>query len=448
MPPTPPPDTSSGPGFRPPSPPPAAPRRIDGLRFSTAAALAILPIVAYLLAMNGLHPGPAGDEKIHLAAIRQFASGDWSNPDLAMFPAYHAVLAFPARILGARPGWIRATGILEALVILASVAWAAQRTRRPGRGHALFQVLWLPMFFPFIPLVYTDPASATWVLLALALQLSRRYKPAAASLLVSCLIRQSNALWVVFFVLWAFHDAFRQPQGFRFGPRPPRPPFRGFGLLLRGAWARGWAHMAVLAAFAAIVLAVGEVVPRSQSIVGPRFNPAQIFAFGIGAGVVWLPIWADEWRGGFGELRAWPRGRLAIVLAAAASLVVVLALCYRNPNPRNQSLYYLRNRPLVMLQAHAAARYAASAFMILTAAAAIRLTRRHPDPWLLAALWLWGLAFMSIHSTVDPRYAIIPFSLLAFFVVPPRGKEPLHAVWLLGWALIMAAGTAAGLWIP
>jgi hypothetical protein len=450
----PPPEPPSEAVAHPPGPTAAAPVRaasaeVGGPRYVTAALLALVPLLVYFVAMNVLHPGPAADERDHLAVIHQFASGDWHHPEaLAMFPAYHAILAFPARILGGGTAWIRATGLLDAIVILVVVGWAAARTRRPGRGHVLLQVLWLPVLFPFVPLIYTDPAAATWVFLAFALQLTRRPVPAAVALAVACLLRQSNVIWVAFFALWALHDAALQPGGFRFGPRPPRPPFRGLGALARETLSRAWPYLAVVAAVAAVMLTLGEAVPKSQNVVGPSFNPAQIFAFGLGAGVIWLPVWVDEWRGGLGELRAWPRGRLVLAAAGVLVLVVLLASFYRNPDPRNQHFYYLRNRALVLLQYHEAARLAASAFMVLTALAALRLTRRHPAPWLLAALWLGSTAFLSIHSTVDPRYAIVPMGLLAFFVVPARGREPMQAIWILAWSLIAAAGTAAGLWIP
>jgi len=275
-----------------------------------AIGVALATITAWYVVVTLCLPHTLGDEMYHVPAIRDLADGQPLGRELPMPPTYHWIASWPARLVGDELCMIRAFQALVGVATVFVFRAAARRLHPAGDARRLLLLAWRPLVLPFFVLAYTDVASLLALLAAVYFHVRARHLFGAAALLLACLIRQSNLLWVVFFAAWRTYEAWgslsategadggqgavkKTPLPVREGaggessattqpPHPTSPP-RGRGVLGGGAtrWlyvAKGerlWLHALVLVVGAGFLLTRGRVVMAPFFENRPAFNPAQ-----------------------------------------------------------------------------------------------------------------------------------------------------------------------------
>jgi len=409
--------------------------------------LAVLGIALWYTLVTCTRPSGIGDEGLHLTVIRALANGDWQPVhNLPMPPTYHLLMALPARLFGANIAIVRAANALLALLAIFLYHLAARHHHPDYSPHHLLRFACNPLLLPLWVLIYTDLASLLALLLALNLHLRRHTLLTVAALLLACLIRQSNLVWVAFFATLTIDDWWR-----RRNHDQPTPFHHKLHHLLVAAARQTWPHLLLLLAAAITLTLRGGPVLSTTHENTVRPNIAQFYLFALTAGLLWIPLWTRQ-------LPAlWTR-RIAPTLlrgwgsAAAIAAVGLLALAFSNPHPWNQDLTYLRNWPLRAMADLPPARWLLSALIVVVAAALLHATWQSRARRTLALIWLCSFLFLLPHYLVDPRYFVIPVVLIDFFTPLERPLAQKLTGWYLLLTLAVATliackpGSLSGLW--
>ncbi len=398
---------------------------------STAPALwlAIGSVVALFVALSFINPVPIADEGgQHVHAIREFYNGHWTLPDHPpMLPTYHIVAALCLKAFGPHLAVLR--GLSAILAILAIVVFSAATRQRALEqpGDAILHFAWLPILFPFLAMVYTEAMSMLLLVLALYMHVRRRFLLSAAMLLLACLVRQSNALWVIFMAIWALAGVWDQSRTSASGPKAA--PLRGF---VRAGIGRVWGYLIVLALAGAFF-----IYNRGPSLTmveanRPRFNVAQFYLFALFIIFLWAPIWVSRLHQDVQHFCQWAvyhrLGAVLVVILAIAT-ALLLALGYDNPHPWNRNVQYLRNLPLVAMSRSANVRFAVGCLIIIVAPIIVRFTLGQANRRLLGLVWLLSLIYLLPHSLAEPRYYIVPAFLLNLLTRYTPGQARSLTVW-------------------
>lgn len=402
------------------------------LRFShrcLVAAFALTLLWGALYA--GFAHGPLCDESGHVGVITHFAENrpGWP-PSLTTPPGYQ----FFALVLGGgQPSLAaaRLTGTLFGLLALAAFAGAWHRLHARPAGPATLLFALLPIFQPFTGLAYNDVTALAFLLCAVWAQLAGRLPTAALALGAACLVRQTNLVWVPFFILW---EILRQPA-------PAATPIWRHAVITTFTRMRG--HVILLGLAAAILLYAGRFTPGTANSNDLRPNPAAFTFAALLIVVLGLPVWLAHLRPALICFTAAARRRptfATLWLATAAVIVGIIAATYTNPHGWNRDLWWdgvrftlLRNWPLVYIEKNSALRVVAGCCVVFAALALAHLCRAQRHGRALALTFPSGAILLGSNYLVDPRYYLTPAALLLLFIVPNRRDFLLLAAW---WALI------------
>jgi len=373
-----------------------------------ALCLAIGSVVVLFACLSIFNPNPIADEGgQHLHAIAQFYNGDWSVPShLPMLPTYHAIAALCWKVFGPHLVVLRALNAILAVLSIIVLARIARSESFEQPAEAILHFAWLPILFPFLPMVYTEAMSMFCLVLAVYMHVRRRHALSAVMLLLACLVRQSNAVWVVFMALWALADMSKQLRTSTCETRTV-----AFYALARRGLARVWAHAVVLALAAAFFISNGGPTLTTVEANRPRLNVAQFYLFALFIIFLWLPIWLSRIRQDVPALCHWALqhpARAGAVLLAAGAAVCMLTATFENPHPWNSNVDYLRNLPLIAMSESRGVRVAVACLIILIAPVIVRFTLGQTNRRMLGVLWLLSLVFLLPHSLAEPRYYIVP----------------------------------------
>ena len=389
-----------------------------------ALGLAVGSVALLFVGLSLLNPRPIADEAgHHLHVIRQFYNGDWSWPDhLPMLPTYHVVATGVAKVCGANLFVLRAFSAMMAIFAIIIFRGVTRHRSFDEPDDALLHFAWHPILFPFTVLVYTDIAAMLCLVGAVYLQVRRQLLLSALLLLLACLARQSNVVWVVFMAVWAVVERFDDDRA---GVKAVLP--------------RLGPHLALVVAAAVYFILMGGASPAPVEANRIRINVAQFYLFALFIVVLWAPIWLarlpDDWR----AFCRWGVGHPGAGVTATLvgwALVPVLAIGFGNPHPWNSNPDYLRNWPLMLLADSWAARIAAGILIIGLAPSVVRFTLAQPQRRLLGWTWLLSFLFLLPHSLAEPRYYIVPVFLLNLFTRYSASS----ARHLTLWYLFLSAG--------
>jgi alpha-1,2-glucosyltransferase len=149
--------------------------------------------------------GQSVDENVHYDQIRRLAQGDRSmNAALTMLPGFHAIVAALVWPLGVSNFSVRLAVFALSIATVAAFHWLARTFQPEHAASRTLQFTLLPILFPQFFLIYTDVTSVLFVLLMMLAAGKRRYALAGILGLLSCLVRQDNAVWVVFAAAWSY----------------------------------------------------------------------------------------------------------------------------------------------------------------------------------------------------------------------------------------------------
>jgi alpha-1,2-glucosyltransferase len=358
------------------------------------------------------------DEVSHVPQIRRFASGQFAtDPELAMLPGYHVLMAGASRLFGFDGlAFFRGANALLCLGSL-PVFWAARRhVDRQGVVVAGLQYYFLPVLFPIHVLVYTDVLAVALLLLAALLAMRRAPAASAAAAAAALLVRQMLAVWLPLLLALNLVSL-----------REPRQRSRA-ALLYAG----------VAGAFLGFVAwnggpAIGDVEHQPF----PSFHTGNVHFFLAVSLLALFPLHL-----GFAAagrcVRARPGLAAGVVLAVAAALAF-----FRNDHDYNQVAGFVRNDFLIWLVGSPLHR--ALAFPPL-ALVAVSMLRPRIHGGLGALFWASALASLSLSWLVEPRYSIAPLALWLLLreresEVIERAALGVEAAWSAGfsWALVRGA---------
>lgn len=412
-------------------------------RTAIIAGLSIL-LAGWYIVLTCVHPAPIGDEQYYRPGIAALLRGQGGvTQGFSPTPTYFWLLTGVASLLGDSVWVLRGVSLAAGVIGLVAYQRAVAARYPADRGARAACLALHPLLVPFWALVYTDVPSLAAILLTLNWHVRGRHVLAAAGALAATALRQSNAVWLVFFAVLA---AVEWRQTIPNGERPmansgkrhaaSRPPWtwRYWLSSLRPVL---WPYL-VAAGLLVVMVAGGLLRVLPEPIVGPRANPAHFYGLSLAAAVLWVPVWLPHLR------RIWPRTVTPRLLrpwfwAAVVGAVGVLALAFTNPHPWNTDLAFLRNWPLWAMTHWVPARFAAAGLLVVVLPPLVAAMWQNENRRTLGLLWLFALLFLLPHYMVDPRYYIIPLVLADFFMP----QAVVHRGALCTWYVLLTAGVAA-----
>lgn len=387
-------------------------RQRTSRRWLATTALALLAAgVALAMHLSIRGEGYRADEVHHHTQIRWLLDGELRRlPNLLMFPLYHMAMAAVAWPFG----WtglddFRLLNLALSAVALSAVSRAARATCARDAGLRTAQAVALPCLLPLVFLVYTDVAALGMLAAALFAVQRRRHRTAAALGFVSILLRQTNAVWVVFLAALALTGERERGAG---DERWPATAARA-----------GWPFAAALAGFALLAALVMPALLRP----GPPYTSGLYtgnLVFGLALlAVLFAPLHAANSVALFALMRRRPGTVAAALVATAAAMWLGL----RERNALNRLPDFLHNEVLaaVATGGSAAALLFVAVAVGLLAVAATPLAP--PSRRLLPAAAALALLPLAV---IEPRYSLVPLVLWNLFRAPAtRAVELALVVW-------------------
>lgn len=349
------------------------------------------------------------DENVHGDQIMRFLKGDFHiNGLLTAIPGYHAAVA----LLLSLPGWRSIAAMrlvsfaLSLLSVLAFYAAARMLDQRAAIPTTL-QYAFFPILLPYFFLLYTDPLSLLFVLVALIAALGKRPTLSALFAVLSMAVRQNNIIWLLFFPSLLIAEALLAHRSL------------SWRLLLRItlAWLRrSWLSIVGVLLFAAFVwwnqgIALGDrgAHPPFTLHLGNVYFLLFTFFF------LFLPLHvANVPR--FLRLPAWQRN---LAVAGVLFFYAFFLFTFVNDHFDNQASlnYFLRNRILTTFATdviHKTIFYVPVGLSLLSLAA----TRLRRASFYL--LYPMTLLFLLPSWLIEQRYYLIPF---AFFLLMRERRD-------------------------
>ncbi len=357
------------------------------------------------------------DEGVHFQQITLFREGRLElSPRLTMLPGYHALTATAMRLFdksGRYSARFFSTAISLATILVFYLLSGGLRSFTSLAKT--FQFAFLPILFPFFPLIYTDVLSLLLVLIGLYLTLGKRYNLGALTVGLSLLVRQNNIVWLGLLYALAFSE-YCHPRGWLWLTGHLRPDF------LR----RAWVFWLGLAGFLLFLLVNGGVA-MGDDLNHP--SPLQGASLGLHAGNLYLLLFLSFFLflplhlanlptlGVFLWRRPW-------VLLLLLAFFLVYLPTFVNSHPYNVLAPQVvwRNR---LLMAATASPLAKTLFFLPLAAGllSVAVTPLAEKRY----YWLYPFTALALLPAwlVEPRYYFVP---LALFILFRRPGSPLEWV--------------------
>jgi alpha-1,2-glucosyltransferase len=207
---------------------------------------------------------PLADERFHYAEIKLLYHGDWEIKSyLTTIPGYHLVVAGIAKIFSSeRLFTMRTISLMFSLLTIPMVWLIGKKLGWDGKEEKIriTQFIIFPLSLPFFFLAYTDMFSLLIFLTSFYFLLKKQYKYSGLFIALSCLVRQTNIIWLLF--EWAF--IFSNIVGLKFFSKD----------LLLDFFKKTWVYFLGVVAFAIFVYLNGGVA------VGDRTNQQVGFFLG------------------------------------------------------------------------------------------------------------------------------------------------------------------------
>jgi hypothetical protein len=474
--------SANQPGPEPASPPllPSAPISRKLSRTGTVW-LACGWLLLWFLVFSYFRPGFIVDEAGHQRAVERISQGEWASaPYLVMLPGYHALLAGPSALLGPSLYLSRLLTFLMSLATLFLLAAAGRQREGPDGVACVLLLAFLPVYFPYTCLIYTDAAAVLFLVAALWAQVRRRYWLSAVALFLACLMRQSSVVWGGFFVAWSALEVWNETGQ----PSPARPggpeatgakpvgagsPDAGsqgagyrdaacrdegaggrLGLQVRLLLPRVAGHLLVLGGVGILLVFSGQLLSEAVPENRPQPNIGNFYILGLLALLLWAPIWLSRLRSEAASLitawraRPWSVTGILTLSGAAGALLVAT---YDNWHPWNQDPIFLRNLPLTLMDAHPAPRIAGVGAALLAGVLLIRYWHSLPRRGVLLLVGIFTMLFLLPHSLVEARYGIVPFLFADFFAGYTSRQRRRLAIWYLALSLLVGGVLLANLFV-
>lgn len=140
------------------------------------------------------------DEYFHYDQIRRFIHGDkLFNEALMTYPGYHYILASIARVVRVEDVTSMYVIALITNILVIPLFFVTAKTVDKNTSHTKTLLFtFLPILFPFFPMIYTDVLSLFFILLSYVFAIKRKPVLSGIAAGMSVFIRQNNIIWLVF----------------------------------------------------------------------------------------------------------------------------------------------------------------------------------------------------------------------------------------------------------
>ena len=371
-------------------------------------ALALLLVLAILLAEFAyMSQAPLlSDESFNFRQISRFVRRDFSmEPLMNVIPGYHALVALilvAAGKKGAFSARLVSTAISAGTVILFYLlTWKVYA--RPSIIRTL-QFAFLPLFFPYFSLIYTDVLAMFLVLAAFYLALEGRYTLAGLVGMLSVLARTNNIAWFAFLYAFIYYDL----CGLE---------IRQFIPSLRQTWIF-WSGFVLFLIF--LIYNGGIAIENKTTQPLFKFETGNLSFILFVFALLFLPLIVANLPH-LVRLVTVRRWILPLTLLICGGLFIVYhnTHVYNNVSPE----IFLRNGLLMRMVADfplRAAYFAVVAFSLLNLAAMPLVQKRF--------YWLYPFTILSLIPfwLIEPRYYFVPLSLFLLF----RTERQAWSEWL------------------
>ncbi len=270
------------------------------------------------------------DEYYHFGQITRFLRHDFSlEPGLSTLPGFHLLVAFILQLLGKKGlPWARFVTFMFNLLVIPVFYAAARKIEEKTALVGTLQFAFLPVIFPYYPLVYTDIFSLLLVFCALFLSLSKKYYLSGTVATLSIAVRQNNIIWLMFINLLAFISE----SGFRVNVKTVRNHIKRSLTFILGALL-----------FILFVLINHGFATGAKSFQPVTFlNMGNLYFFLFSFFIIMLPQSLVS----FSKIVVFLRKEKKSIFLILMFLLLFL-LSFQNSHPWNQYTYFLRNKILV-----------------------------------------------------------------------------------------------------
>lgn len=184
---------------------------MDYIKSKKLTILIIFTIASLFIAFNYLKLSGkpyVEDESLHYPTVQKILNeGIFSKQAVSMIPGYHACIAFFLKVFNLQS--LSASRVFSLILNLLTITIffiAALKITKDKVISSIktFQLLALPILFPFISLVYTDIFSLFFILLSLYFCLSRNLFIAGIIASLGLLVRQTNIVWLLMIPFFSY----------------------------------------------------------------------------------------------------------------------------------------------------------------------------------------------------------------------------------------------------
>lgn len=352
------------------------------------------------------------DEQFHLEQIKRLANGDPTHlPNITTFIYLHQLYAWLGQ-------WLPISDLLDYRLISAMFAglWVLLLIRVVSAGNILFdwklagQLLFLPVIFPYLPLVYTDLPALSCLLLCAWLMYQKRFITGALTGALATWVRQPSLIWLGLLTLWAGYRCYTQQTD----------AFRAVKVMLPG--------VVVMLLFAGFFVFNDSVALGDKSHHRVSLNLTNGYFMLLMAAVIFMPLVVrqsnETWR-----LFITCRWLWLVFLAGMPLYLYTFEVSH--PFNGTQLNMFLRNLTLNTLVTHWGWLLISYVLLFFCTLALISCPMRRPE---FRALWLALPMSVVMMPLVEQRYYMMGFVL--WLLCRQRFTDTVEGVLLLWMALI------------
>lgn len=256
--------------------------------FDSFALFITCLIVLCLNYINYLGIGYLSDEGFHIPMVQAIMKGEWNNlpTNVTTPPYYHAFLAFFAKLPGLEEHLLQTLRTVQFVLSALAIPifyQLAKYFRYSDCDLRTLTCLLLPIYLPFIGLVYTDTPALTFTIVMIACTLSGRHWLAALFGILGLGVRQMTVIWACFCACWVIMDFYFRYIEFSDEPFSIRRAVLGLAMPLIP-------YIIIGSIFVIYLITNGGAVAGDKDAHSVSFNPSNIYTWLIVSFILFLPL--------------------------------------------------------------------------------------------------------------------------------------------------------------
>lgn len=369
-------------------------------------ALFITSLVVLCLAfINYLGQGPFSDELFHVPMVQAIMDGKWGNlpTNVTTPPYYHAFLAFFGKLPGVESHLLQTLRIVQFIVSALAIPifyHLAKHMRHSDCDLRALTCLLLPIFLPFVGLVYTDTPALTLTMAMILCTLFKKYWFAAIFGVLGLGVRQMTVIWACFCAIWIILEFYTHHK-------ESSDETLSFKKIIYALSLPLLPYIIVGAIFIVYLITNGGAVAGDKGAHSVSFNPSNIYVWLIISFVLFFPLnieySKENWNSLMGQKWLW--GFIPLMFVGYLYFFKITHV-YNFGNTwwaHNKLLQLATNNVLIKMLF-----FIPIAWMAMTY---IQAALKSTKPWTLFLLYIFSILSFLPMPMVDFRYYMIALCL-------------------------------------